>query len=324
MKKILYLFILMGTSLAYTSCSNYLEQSSLSDTTIDFVLSDPGGATAYLDGAYEIFRDNGFHSNGLFYDLNVCSSDAGRHPEGYASQVRHIPENLYFGGTASFNIDHYKGNWEKAYDIISRCNILITNYETLDLYDKWINPEDYPDDPDAEVPNALSNIYGQAVVMRATMYYELCRYFGDVPHIISSMKIDSTLTPRDAIYEYQISKLDTVIPLMYRAGENSFSPKTRMTRTYAEGLAARLCLFAGGYATRRTDIEYTDMAGNALSFEQWGSENSGAVYNRRTDYMQFYTKAKGYLEALIANPGTAYLITSDPRSAGANGRNNFV
>ncbi|WP_163707334.1 RagB/SusD family nutrient uptake outer membrane protein [Mangrovibacterium lignilyticum] len=322
MKKILYLFILIGTSLAYTSCSNYLEQSSLSDTTIDFVLSDPGGAQAYLDGAYEVFRDNRFHSNGLFYELTVCGSDAGRHPEAYSSQVRHIPENLYYGGTAGFNIDYAQTPWEKAYDIIARCNILISNYETTELYDKWINPGNYPDDVDAEVPNALSNIYGQAVTMRATMYYELCRYFGDVPHQISNLKIDSTLTSRDEIYEYQIAKLDSILPLMYRAGENGFSPKTKMTRTYAEGLAARLCLFAGGYATRRTDLGsdfYKDMDGNTLSFEQIGSEYSGGVYTRRSDYLDFYQKAKTYLTNLIADPGTAQLIETDPRSVGANG-----
>ena len=313
MKKIFYLFILIGISLSQTSCSDYLEQSSLSDTTIDFVLSDPGGATAYLDGALEVWRDSRIHSNGLFYELSVCSSDAERHPEKYSSQVRHIPENLYAGGTSGFNIDYAQTPWEKAYDIIARCNILISNYEQTDLYAEWIANQE---------PTDLSNIYGQAVCLRATLYYELCRYFGDVPHQINNLVVDSTLTSRDEIYEYQISKLEEVIPLMFRAGENTYSPKTRMTRTYAEGLVARLCLFAGGYATRRTDLGsdfYKDMDGNTLSFEQIGSEYSGGVYTRRSDYQKFYTKAKKYLTDLIANPGTAELITSDPRNAGANG-----
>jgi hypothetical protein len=313
MKKILYLFMLVGTMFAYTSCSDYLEQSSLSDTDIEFVLSDPGGATAYLDGAYEVWRDSRIHSNGLFYSLTVCSSDAERHPEKYTSQERHIPENLYEGGTSGFNIDFGDPAWDRAYDVIARCNILISNYEETDLYPEWIaNGE----------PTDLSNIYGQAVALRATMYYELCRYYGDVPHQISNLEIDSTLTSRDEIYEYQIQKLEEVIPLMFRAGENQFSSKTRMTRTYAEGLVGRLCLFAGGYATRRTDLGadfYKNLDGNTLSFEQIGSEYSGGVYTRRTDYQQFYQKAKKYLSDVIANPGSATLVQTDPRGTGPNG-----
>lgn len=315
MKKIFYsIMILFGMSLAFTSCNNYLDQSSLSDTTIDFVLSDPGGASAYLDGAYSVFRDNGFHSNGLFYALTVCSSDCGRHPEKYSSQERHIPENLYYGGTAGFNIDFAQGSWEKAYDIIARCNILISNYEKTDLYQQWQTDQ---------TPTTLSNIYGQAVCLRATMYYELCRYFGDVPYQHSNLEVDSTLTSRDQIYESEIKKVEEVIPLMYRVGENQFSPKTKMTRTYAEGLVARLCLFAGGYSTRRTDMGsdfYKDIDGNPLTFDQIGSEYSGGIYERRSDWQKFYTKAQKYLRELIANPGTAHLVTSDPRSTGANGQ----
>lgn len=313
MKKIFYTFILIGTSLIYTSCSDYLEQSSLSDTTEIEAFSNIKSANAFLDGAYDVWRDSRIHSNGLFYMLSVCSSDAERHPEKYSSQERHIPENLYAEGTSGFNIDFGDPAWERAYDVIARCNIMIDVYENTPEYQEWMISKE---------PTILSNLYGQAVTLRATMYYELCRYYGDVPLQVDRNELATTLSSRDEVYEYNISKLEEVIPLMYRAGQNSLSQKTKMNRTYAEGLIARLCLFAGGYATRRTDLGadfYKDLEGNTLSFEQKGSEYSGGVYTRRTDYLQFYEKAKQYLTDLMANPGSAQLVVTDPRGTGPNG-----
>lgn len=312
MKKIFYLLLLTVPVLLMTSCADeFLTQSSTSDADQDYVLSNPAGANALLDGALDVWRDSRIHSNGLFYSLTVCSSDAERHPEKYADQERHVPENLYFGGTSGFNIDFGDPSWARAYDIIATCNIIITNYEATDRYQIWL---------ENGVPTELSHIYGQAVALRATLYLELCRYYGDVIHQTSSVFVDTVLTSRDEIYEYQINKLETVVPLMYRVGENASAIK--LSRTYVEGLIGRLCLYAGGYATRRTDLGadfYTDVDGNVISFELMGSENNGGVYNRRTDYIKFYEKAKMYLSSLVNNSGSAGLITTDPRGTGVNG-----
>ena len=315
MKKIIYIIALMGLIFTYTSCEDFLEQSSPSDTTIDDVLANPSSALGLLDGAYDVWRDSRIHSNGLFYMLSVCSSDAERHPEKYTDQERHIPENLYYGGTASFaNLDFGDPGWERGYSVIATCNQLIDNYETTKFYDEWMTKKE---------PTELSHIYGMAVALRATIYYELTRYYGDIPHQITSLRTDSVLTCRDYIWEYQINKLKSVEPIMYRPGEAGAS-KTRMTRTYVQGLIGRLCLLAGGYSTRRTDLGadfYKDVDGNTISFETKAgiSENSGGIYNRRTDYLKFYTIAKEYLSALVGNPGGARLITIDPRGTGANG-----
>ncbi|MFB6342056.1 RagB/SusD family nutrient uptake outer membrane protein [Saccharicrinis sp. FJH62] len=314
MKRIIYIFTFIGAVLISTSCKDYIEQSSPSEITLEEVLSNPTSALALLDGAYDVWRDSRIHSNGMFYELSVCSSDAERHPEKYADQERHIPENLYYGGTSAWaNIDIGSTGWTRGYNVIATCNQLITNYEATSFYQDWL---------DNQTPTDLSNIYGQAVCLRATIYYELTRYFGDIVNQISSLDVDSFLTCRDYIWEYHIKEVEKVIPLMYRAGENEQSVKTRMTRTYAEGLVARLCLFAGGYSTRRTDLGaefYHDLDGNTISFETMGAENNGGIYERRTDYMKFYEKAKKYLTDLVNNPGAAELITSDPRGTGANG-----
>ncbi len=89
-----------------------------------------------------------------------------------------------------------------------------------------------------------------------------------------------------------------VEPLMYHVGENANAIVTYMTRTYVQGLIGRMCLYAGGYATRRTDLGadfYKNIDGKTISFTKIGSEKNGAVYNRRTDYLDFYKIAKTYI-----------------------------
>jgi hypothetical protein len=314
MKNLFYSILIVGLVFLNTGCSDFLETSSPSDTNREFIFSEPLFSEAFLTSAFETWRDSKIHSNGLFYELVVCSSDAERHPEKYADQQRHIPENFYFEGTAGFNIDSYSSPWENAYKIISTCNTFIDNFEATDRYKEAVK---------AGVASDATNLYGQAVALRATIYLELCRFFGDVPHQISSLKPSDGLTSRDEIYEYHINKLKDVAPLMYRIGESGSAVATKITRTYVEGLIGRLCLYAGGYSTRRTDLGsnfYKSLDGTPLTFDQIGAENSGGIYTRRTDYLQFYQIAKKYLADCVANPGSVKLVTSDPRAKGSKGQ----
>lgn len=314
-KKIVY--ILLGTFMLFTatSCSDFLETSSPSDTDVEFVFSDPSTARAALKKAYETWRASAsVHSNGLFYDLVICGSDSERHPEAYAAQARHTAENLYAGGTGSFNIDTYAGAWSNLYAIIATSNTLINSFEASTTFKEYMS---------AGQPSQMSQLYGEAVALRATVYMELIRFYGDVPHQLISGVSAEGLTSRDEIYEYHLKKLMEVEPLMFRVGENSVAEATIMTRTYVQGLIGRICLYAGGYSTRRTDMGadfYKGADGKALTFTQIGTESNSAVYNRRTDYLEFYKIAKTYLSACVANPGTVKLVTADPRSTSASGQ----
>lgn len=314
-KKIVYILLGACTLFAATSCSDFLETSSPSDTDVEFVFSDPSTARAALKDAYETWRASAsVHSNGLFYDLVICGSDSERHPEAYASQARHAAENLYAGGTGSFNIDTYAGAWSNLYAIIATSNTLINSFEASTTFKEYMS---------AGQPSQMSQLYGEAVALRATIYMELIRFYGDVPHQLMAGVSAEGLTSRDEIYEYHLNKLIEVEPLMFRVGENSVAEATIMTRTYVQGLIGRICLYAGGYSTRRTDLGadfYKGADGKALTFTPIGAESNGAIYNRRTDYLEFYKTAKTYLSACVANPGTVKLVTTDPRSTSETGQ----
>ena len=85
---------------------------------------------------------------------------------------------------------------------------------------------------------------------------------------------------------------------MFRVGESSHRADV-MNRTYVQGLIGRLCLYNGGYTTRRTDLGadfYVDGEGNRLSFDDWSKEKNKAIYGRRSDWKNIYQIAKEYLQ----------------------------
>ncbi|MGD9931845.1 MAG: RagB/SusD family nutrient uptake outer membrane protein [Mangrovibacterium sp.] len=304
MKKFLY--IILGSMVLFsTSCnSDYLDVASPSAVDQDFVFSSPDEAYKVLVGCYDIWRGC---NNGLFYDVQVVGSDSETHPESYDAQTRHIPEGLY---AADISIDYSNsvGTWANLYKVANRANIIMEAIAEKAEYQSAVTEGK---------ANDWSQLYGEAAVFRAFAYHELIRYFGDVPHfkepIYSTSQTDSAgLTSRDEIYDFQLAELQRVEPLMYRLGEGGINAE-RFSRTFAQGLIGKIALHAGGYELRRTDFNY-----GSVTFEQLGINMWDAKYVRRSDYKKYYEIAKTYLAACVANSGSAYLITNDPRGAAFN------
>lgn len=119
-----------------------------------------------------------------------------------------------------------------------------------------------------------------------------------------------------------MQKLIEVEPHMYRAGEGGNRADV-MNRNYVQGLIGRICLYNGGYATRRTDLGadfHVDGEGNTLTFDDWSVEKNNAIYGRRSDWKKLYAIAEKYLQECVNNPGSIVLHTVDPRTKGANGQ----
>ena len=312
------LYSILGVALIAmsTSCKDYLDTSSPSTATPDFVYSNPRTAKLALDAAYELWRASGsVHSNGTFYDVVIGGSDSERHPEAWNAQAaRQVPENLYPDGTSAYGIDvdgNFKTAYNNLYSIISTCNTLINQFEATEAYKEYMS---------SGSASEMSNLYGQAIALRATMYFELCRFFGDVPYTTVTGQTATSQAPRDSIYECLLSDLERVEPYMYTV---TTTTKNQMTRNYVDGLIGRICLYAGGYATRRTDLGsnfYKDKDGNVLSFDNmYTSTTTQSTYGRRTDYAKFYVTAATYLQKCYDNPGGASLCVSDPRSGVCSG-----
>mgnify|MGYP002277405101 CR=1 FL=1 len=313
----------MSTISILVSCEDFLETSSPSVVDADFVFSNIETARAAMDGAYEQWRttcQSYVFGDGLFYGSEVTGSDIERHPESFSNQPgRHYPECLYQNGTyaSSYGLLSYQKEssaYSNLFSCISKANSIITAMQSTDEYTEFMSAGEASD---------LSQLYGEAITLRATAYRELIRYYGDVPYAYKSGVAANGLVPRDSIYDICIEDLKTVEPLMYRVGENSTMVKNIFSRTFVQGLIGRMCLDAAGYQTRRTDLGsdfYKSGKGDVLTFETLGSANNNAVYERRSDYEALYDTAKVYLKACIDDPGDVAFYTTDPRSTGDEGQ----
>lgn len=315
MKKNIIKAMAAGMLLLATGCSDYLDTTSPSVVDKDFVFSDVESARAALYYGYQTLQNNrSVHSVGYFW-TPIWGSDIEDAQDTYSDGSAGCQEKTFYpGGTENYNINSGEGTevFGMLYQTIAVCNSLINAFEEKSDFEQIMTGE----------PNEMSDIYGQAVALRATCYWELFRWYGDVPHALETGVKAEGLTSRFAIADYHIQKLREVEPHMFRVGESSHRADV-MNRTYVQGLIGRLCLYNGGYTTRRTDLGadfYVDGNGSQISFEDWSVEKNKAIYGRRSDWREIYQIAKEYLQAAVNNHGSIELHLTDPRTNDANGR----
>lgn len=301
-KNIKYLFAaLCGT--AVMSCS--LETTSPSSVDGDFVFTGVETAKTVLLGAYNQYIND--YNNGYVPNFTNIGSDIERCSVGNitdlvgGAQLYNAPYTQ-----EKFNINFQKGNWDRFYSIICKCNNII-EYLEKDL-----------DSITKNAPNEKSDLLGQAYALRASVYNDLVIYYGDVFYVTKSGEDGGeNLTSRDAIIEGELENLYRIEPLLYTIGQNGHY-SDQMTRNFVDGLIGRMCFLEAGYQTRRTDLGadfYTDKDGKPIEFEVWGTDaEKNAQYARRKDWKKFYAAALPYLKKAVEQPGEAALTTVDPRT----------
>lgn len=317
MNRFINIALVSAFALGMAGCDDYLDTNSPSISDREFVFSSEESARGALNYGYELLRANrNIHSVGIFWSPIWGSDMEGLQDSYQDGDAGQLEKGFYPTGTSAININGLQG-WEvfgDLYKTIGVCNALIDSFESLENFKSLMSGE----------PNGLSDIYGQAVALRSTCYFELCRYYGDVPFVEHAGESAKGLTSRFAIYDLCMSKLIEVEPYMYRAGENGVRADV-MNRNYVQGLIGRIALYNAGYCTRRTDLAadfYADGKGEALSFDDLCVEDpqNKAVYGRRADWRQVLETARPYLEACVQQPGSIQFHLSDPRGTDAQGR----
>ena len=209
--KLIYFSIISLLLLA--SCQDYLDVKSESKIDNDFVFQSVDEADKVVLGAYELLKSkSGVHSNGLWYDVMSVGSDIEVGCELPSSSGRYANENLYNQAITLSSMD--VSSWNGIYATINRCNVIIQEFE---------NNEDFIN-AGKSTPSAMTHLYGESVAIRATMYYELIRWWGDVIYFTEPIEgktdyEDATISNRDIILEGELAKLKEVEPMMYRLNE---------------------------------------------------------------------------------------------------------
>ncbi len=97
-------------------------------------------------------------------------------------------------------------------------------------------------------------LLGEALTLRAVIYADLIKGWGDVParfEPISSETLYLPRTDRDIIYKQLLADLLEAEDLVGWPNENDYTSSVeRVNKAFVKGLRARLALYAGGYAYR--------------------------------------------------------------------------
>ncbi len=277
----------------------FLDVTSPSSVDDNFVTSTTAETFKSLSWCYANYRQNCIM--GTYRWNDPIGSDAEYYPEdGSTNNVNAIGRSDLLG------VDAAAGGFNSLYQTLALASRLANVIAGKDAYKA---------DVAANKTTDWTQLYGEAVTMRAFCYFQLTMHFGDVPYGYENSSADNyTLTSRFAIYDSLISDLKRVEPLMYNIGQGGINQE-RMSRTYCDALLGQIALFAGGYQTIRTDI---DGLYGSVTFTKKGNTANQCVYARRTDYLNYYQIAKTYLQKAIDNKGTAGLITTDARGGGIN------
>ena len=127
----------------------------------------------------------------------------------------------------------------------------------------------------------LKRLHGEALVLRATFYFELIRNWGDVPAPMQPAYTQKDLfypqANRDETYDKLIADLKTASDLL--PWRTEVTRNERITKGAAKALRARMAMHRGGYSLR-TDSK---------------------TMERRADYLTYYKIARDECAELMAN-----------------------
>lgn len=278
-------YILAACTAAFSaaSCSNFLDTESPS--TFD-------AATVYSN--YSLTESTIFYIHQAIADVN---SYRGRFLSwvGINSDIEWY--NSYKPGDSKYDIAGYNqqpnndqlnlsnGPYPSMYNAVERANLCIEGIR------EFGNPGENAD---------MAYLLGEVLTLRAMVYYDLTKAWGDVPARFEPTTSDKIYVPkssRDVIYKQILADLDEAIPYLPYPGSTAATSRTdRVNKLFAEGLYARIALMASGYAQRPDDgMEGTgDLGTNRLSNDP------------ELDASVLYPKALAYLKDAI-DSGTASL-----------------
>lgn len=265
----------------FTSCEDTLELPSYTKDDTDFAFRDEHNADLFVQGIYssllheEVYRSGNCGETTTTEAPNEIAVNGGKW--GCANY------NYQPGTPICFDRIYLVG-----YKSIESCNLAIYRLGQMEQTDK------------------VKALIAEAMTLRGWVYYNLIRYFGDVPFNTLPLEIQNPeeesvaypkRTSRDVIYDYVINDMVANIDNLPWQSECGWTE--RLTRNSAKGILARICLHAAGWSLR-WDLESTD-------------PNTPTVMAQREDKARIHEIYKIADTALndVISKGDNYLVEGD-------------
>jgi hypothetical protein len=180
--------------------------------------------------------------------------------------------------------------WTAMYGVIENCNLAIDGIRNSAIADR----------------QSMKFALGEAITIRAMIYFDLVRLFGDIPMKMEPTKDDLSnvympKTDRDVILSTLLTDLEEAVELLPWAGQNSYTTE-RATKGYAHALAAQIALTKAGYVIR-------EKAKDGYETAEYSDDLYPTQRPSETERKELYQTALKHLSALI-NSGVHKLNSS--------------
>lgn len=238
MKRIINIAVLAAAVLSVAGCKDVLEAPTKSSLDESVIFSSPSLAEGIIPGIIQSFGEtNSYRGRYLVY--YGTNTDVEIH-----NSLKAIDDDKSRLGNYNTNFDNGQMNtdnnaYAKFYEGIERANMAIRGLRTYG---------------NVETNAQMAQILGEVLVLRAVLYSDLIKGWGDVPARFEPINTETTYLPRadrDTIYKQLLMDLEEAASLLPWPNESSkTSSVEHVSKAFAKGLRARLALAAGGYAQR--------------------------------------------------------------------------
>ncbi|NDV66129.1 RagB/SusD family nutrient uptake outer membrane protein [Bacteroides sp. 224] len=260
--------------LSMSSCSDFLDQTSPSEMNTTTVYNNSYYTKLALNKVYgDLTLDQTYSQYipivwGLNSDCELV--------DGLGETSTSTTNNR---GAMNYNVIPGWGDisklWDSMYKIIENANMIIEGVEGSKLLEV----------DNAEKMTMLQH-KGQALTLRGMIYYDLVKFFGDIPFKIETAKPDLSnayigKTDRDEIMDQLILDLEEAIEYLPWAGESDYSTEYA-TKGYAHSLLANIALSRAGWHIReaaKEGYETADFSDPTYPTQRCDAETRTKMYN---------------------------------------------
>lgn len=239
MKKINYILLFIAFSSIISGCKKALDAPAKSALEESVIFSTQSLAEGAVTGILQAFAETNSYRGRyiVYYGTNTDSE--------VISSIKTVGDDKSRLANYNTNVNNGQMNtennvWAMLYLGIERANLAIRGLRAYGNVDS--NPQ-------------MAQLLGEVLTLRAVMYSDLIKAWGDVPARFEPVTSETIYTPRtdrDVIYKQLLA--DLAEASNYLAWPNATSRTSsveRVSKAFAKGLRARIALMAGGYALRQ-------------------------------------------------------------------------
>ena len=256
------ILIAMLVCLNICGCSDFLEEDPKGKLTTDNFYNSESDARQAINGDYRRLSDSWVTGYNIKQIPNDLLKRASWDEASGLSNFTYGSENTYIAGM-----------WQNHYAVIKDCNSVIDNVTT-----------------NKEKINNWERYVGQAHGIRAFLYFDLVRWFGDVPLVLTDTKsldgLEVTRTPQKEVFRQIIEDFEYCISHTMDKGDTSKGYQYgRLTKDACHGFLAKVYLWLGSVAQR----DGKEILGNAAdNFEKSLEHSSAVIQGGRYKLVDYY------------------------------------